>query len=65
MLVIEGCFGVQVWGDALAFAYFGSSSHGIVFLATLRTMCHLSLGLWTFNIVCLFVCFVYFCLYIK
>jgi hypothetical protein len=48
----------------LSFAYFSSSSHGIVFLATLETMCHLSSGLWTNTLsVCLFVLFVCFCLY--
>jgi hypothetical protein len=31
----------------LAFAHFDSSSQGIVFLATLETMCHLSLGVQT------------------
>jgi hypothetical protein len=63
MLVIERCFGVLVWGDALAFAYFGSSSHGIAFLATLRTMCHLSLGPWTNTLsVCLFVLFIFVCI---
>jgi hypothetical protein len=43
----------------LDFVLFGSSSHCNVFLATLRTMCHLSLGVWT-NIlsICLFVLFV-------
>jgi hypothetical protein len=56
-------------GDTLAFAYFGSSSHCIVFLATLGTMCHLSLGVWT-NIlsICLFVLFVvlfvFVCIYL-
>jgi hypothetical protein len=57
------------WGDALAFAHFGSSFHCIVFLATSETMCHLSLGVWT-NIlsVCLFVLFVvllvFVCIYL-
>ena len=63
-------------GNALDFALFGSSSHYNVFLATLLTMCHLSLGVWT-NILfvllfVLFSCFVFFlfvysrfCLYIK
>jgi hypothetical protein len=46
-------------GDALAFAHFGSSSHGVVFLATLGKMCHLSLGVWTNTLfVFLFVLFV-------
>jgi hypothetical protein len=45
-------------GDALAFAHFGSSSHGIVFLVTLETMCHLSLGVRTNTLyVCLFCLF--------
>jgi hypothetical protein len=48
----------------LDFAYPGSSSHCNVFLATLGTMCHLSLGVWT-NILSvflfvLFACFVLF-----
>jgi hypothetical protein len=46
--------------DALAFAHFGSSSHYIIFLATLGTMCHLSLGVWT-NTVFLFV---FVCIYL-
>jgi hypothetical protein len=53
-------------GDALAFAHSSSSSHYIVFLATLGTMCHLSLGLWT-NIlsVCIYLFLpVYVCIYI-
>jgi hypothetical protein len=52
--------------DALTFAHFGSLSHYIVFLTTLGTMCHLSLGVWT-NIlsVCLFCLFIYlFCLFL-
>jgi hypothetical protein len=48
----------------LDFAHPGSSSHCNVFLATLGTMCHLSLGVWT-NILSvflfvLFTCFVLF-----
>jgi uncharacterized membrane protein YczE len=43
--------------DALTFAHFGSSSHCNVFLATLGTMFHLSLGVWT-NILSIFL-FVY------
>jgi uncharacterized membrane protein len=50
------------FGDTLAFAHFGSSSHSIVFLVTLETMCHLSLGVWI-NTQFLFVCFICFCLY--
>ena len=55
-------------GDALGFAHFGSSSNCIVFLATLGTMCHLSLGVWTNTLfVCLFlsvyICFFFFCLF--
>jgi hypothetical protein len=56
-------------GDALTFAHSGSSSHCIVFLATLETMCHLSLGVWT-NImsvslfVLLVVLFVSVCIYL-
>jgi hypothetical protein len=50
----------------MAFAHFGSSSHCNVFLATLGTMCHLNLGVWTNTLfVCLFICvFCLFC-YIK
>jgi hypothetical protein len=50
-------------GDTLGFAHFDSSSHCIVFLATLGMICHLSLGVWT-NIlfVCLFL-FVYICFF--
>jgi hypothetical protein len=55
--------------DALTFAHFSSSFYCIVFLATLGTMCHLSLGVWT-NIlsICLFVLFVvlfvFVCIYL-
>jgi hypothetical protein len=51
--------------DALAFAHFGFSSHCNVFLATLETMCHLSLGVCTDTLsVCLFVyLLVLFCLF--
>jgi hypothetical protein len=50
-------------GDALAFARFGSSSHGIIFLATLETMCHLSLEVWTNTLsICLFVLFFFVCI---
>jgi hypothetical protein len=59
----------------LDFAHPGSSSHCNVFLATLGTMCHLSLGVWTNTLSVLFVyllvlfCFclyisVFFCIYI-
>jgi hypothetical protein len=50
------------FGDALALARFGSSSHCNVFLATLETMCHLSLGVWT-NIMSVFL-FVFVCIYL-
>jgi hypothetical protein len=70
VLVFNRCFDVQVWGNALDFAHLGSSSHCNVFLTTLGTMCHLSLGVWT-NIMSvflfvLFTCFVFFffCMYI-
>jgi sorbitol-specific phosphotransferase system component IIC len=49
-------------GDALALARFSSSSHCNVFLATLGTMCHLSLGVWT-NIISVFL-FVFVCIYL-
>jgi Ca2+/Na+ antiporter len=51
-------------GDALAFAHLNFSSHGIVFLATLGTMCHLSLGVWT-NTLSVYssVLFVFVCIY--
>jgi hypothetical protein len=44
LLLVVDVFWCSSSGDALAFAHFGFSSHGIVFLATLETMCHLSLG---------------------
>jgi hypothetical protein len=53
----------------LTFAHFSSLSHCIVFFATLGTMYHLSLGVWT-NIlsICLFVLFVvlfvFVCIYL-
>jgi hypothetical protein len=37
-------FGYLSLKDALAFAHSNSSSRGIISLATLRTICHLSLG---------------------
>jgi hypothetical protein len=52
----------------LDFAHPGSSSHCNVFLTTLRTMCHLSLGVWTNPLSVLFVYLLVlfcFCLYIK
>jgi hypothetical protein len=46
----------------LDFAHPGSSSHCNVFLATLGTMCHLSLRVWTNILSVCFVCFIYlFC----
>jgi hypothetical protein len=45
-------------GDALDFALFGSSSHCNVSLATLGTMCHLSLGVWTNTLSVYFICFI-------
>jgi hypothetical protein len=44
LLVVDNYFWCSSLGDALAFAHFGSSSHGIVFLAILGTLYHLSLG---------------------
>ena len=50
-------------GDAMAFAHFSSSSHGIEFLTTLGTMCHLKLWVWkntlSFCLLYLFVLFVF------
>jgi uncharacterized membrane protein YczE len=46
----------------LALARFSSSSHYNVFLATLGTMCHLSLGVWA-NILSVFL-FVFVCIYL-
>jgi hypothetical protein len=43
-------------------ARFGSSSHCNVFLSTLGTMCHLSLGVWA-NILSVFL-FVFVCIYL-
>jgi hypothetical protein len=45
-------------GDALDFALFGSSSHYDVSLATLETMCHLSLRVWTNTLSVYFICFI-------
>jgi hypothetical protein len=63
-------------GEALDFALFGSSSHCNVSLATLGTMCHLSLEVWTNTLSVYFICFIScfvlflsvymcFCMYIK
>ena len=66
-------FGQVFWcsssGDALAFSHVGSSFHYIVFLATLWTMYHLSLGVWTntlfvFLFVLFVVLFVFVCIYL-
>ena len=46
ILLLVVVFWCSSSGDALAFVHFSTSSHGIVFLATLETMCHLSLGVW-------------------
>jgi hypothetical protein len=69
MLVVDMCFWCSSLGDALTFAHFGSSSHCIVFLATLGTMCHLSLGVWTntlsfFFFVLFVVLLVFVCIYL-
>jgi hypothetical protein len=47
----------------LDFAYPDSSSHCNVFLATLGTMCHLSLGVWT-NILSVFLFVLFLHVYI-
>jgi hypothetical protein len=60
LLVVDRCFGVKVLGTPLTFVHFSSLSHGIVFLTTFRTMCHLSLGVWTNTLFVLFVCFYFF-----
>jgi hypothetical protein len=44
LLVVDRYFGVQVWGTPWPLHTPVSSSHGIVSLDTLGTMCHLSLG---------------------
>jgi hypothetical protein len=64
MLVVDRCFGVQVWGMPWPLYTLISSSHGIVSLDILRTMCHLSWGCekHTVFLFVLFVCFVCFCL---
>jgi hypothetical protein len=59
------------FGGCLGLAHLGSSSHGIVFLATLGTICHLNLGVWTntlsiflfvlFVVLFVFVCKHFFC----
>jgi hypothetical protein len=51
------------FGDALDFAHPDSSSHCNVFLATLGTMCHLSLGVWT-NILSAFLVVLFLHVYI-
>jgi hypothetical protein len=51
------------FGDALDFAHLNSSSHCNVFLVTLGTMCHLSLGVWKNTFSVLF-CFVFVCIYL-
>ena len=45
LFVFYKCFGVQVWGTSWSLRTPVSSSHGIVSLGTLETICHLSLGL--------------------
>jgi hypothetical protein len=45
-LLVVDVFWCSSSRDTLAFVHFGFSSHGIVFLATFETMCHLSLGVW-------------------
>jgi hypothetical protein len=49
----------------LDFTHPGSSSHCNIFLATLGTMCHLSLGVWTNILSVLFVLFTYFVLFLH
>jgi hypothetical protein len=58
LLLVFEVFWCSSLGDTLAFAHFGFSSHGIVFLATLETMCHLSLRVWKKkkHIVCFCCC---------
>jgi hypothetical protein len=64
MLVVNRCFGVQVLGTPRPLHTPVSSSHGIVSLDTLGTMCHLSLECGKTH--CLFVCFIYlFCLFLS
>ena len=55
LLLVVDVFWCSSSGDALAFAHFRSSSNGIVFLATLETMCHLSLGVWKKKTHCFFL----------
>jgi hypothetical protein len=57
LLLVVDVFWCLSLGDALAFAHFDSSSHGIVFLATLEKMCHSSFGVWKKHTVsfCLFL----------
>jgi hypothetical protein len=50
----------------LGFAHFSSSSHCIVFLAILGTMCHLSSRVWTNTLFVSFYLYIFvFCLFIK
>jgi hypothetical protein len=46
MLLMVDVFWCASSGDTLAFAHFGFSSHSLLTLDTLGTMCHLSLGVW-------------------
>jgi hypothetical protein len=56
------CFSVQVWGTPWPLHTSVSSSHGIVSLATLGIMCHLSLGVWKNTLsICLFYFVYLFC----
>jgi hypothetical protein len=56
------CFSVQVWGTPWPLHTSVSSSHGIVSLATLGIICHLSLGVWKNTLsICLFYFVYLFC----
>jgi hypothetical protein len=46
LLLVVDVFWCSSSGDALAFAHFDSSSHGLETLDTLGTMRHLNLGVW-------------------
>jgi hypothetical protein len=46
MLLMVDVFWCASSGDTLAFAHFGFSSHNLLTLDTLGTMCHLSLRVW-------------------
>jgi hypothetical protein len=60
LLLVVDVFWYSSSGDALAFAYFGSSSHCNIFLVTLEIMCHLNLKVWTNTLsICLFCLFLY------